>query len=722
MATRSHNSLADANPEVALLWHPCKNADLKPSDVAPKSRTVVWWLCDKKHEWQSPVSNLARGRRCPFYASKRIAFETSFAALHPAAASLWHPNHNPGLLPQSVAPKSNRVVWWLCEKGHKWQAKIEHLSRGLGCPYCSGRRVTANNNLAAQMPDVARRWHPTMNGTLKPTDVVPGSDRKIWWLCDKGHTWQARIANVSKQRGTGCKLCQAEANSERIRKRGVHNTGSLAATFPEIASEWHPTRNGKWTPQDVSPKSGKRAWWKCHRGHEWATRVIQRTKEGTGCPECRPQTSKLEIRLLCELRALFPHVEWRKRINGRECDILLSDYRIVVELDGYPWHDKKHSRDTEKNALLTRLGLTVLRVRDERLGRIQNSDVLFSPRANSQEITTALVSQLLHLLPAKATERSACGDYLKAARLVADDEYRKIIALLPGPMPEDSLASLRPEVALQWHPTRNHPLEPRMFTLGSNKKIWWRCAESHEWQATVAERTKGRGCPVCSRKSRGQTYRRLAVSRKGSLAQTNPALASEWHPTKNGTLTPHDRAAGSHDKAWWRCSLGHEWRASITSRNRGYGCPFCFRRALKTSGSLAAMNPALAAEWHPTRNSPLTASDRSAGSEDKVWWICSRGHEWQARIDSRSGGGRCPFCSGKKVGADNNLAVLYPEVALLWHPTKNGPIGASSVAPKSMKKVWWLCPRGHEWVAAIGHVTRGSRCPACVGKTPKHKT
>ena len=582
MAASHKTNLADAKPEVARLWHPKNNGELAPRDVAPNSRKIVWWLCEKNHEWQSPVSNLARGRRCPFCASKRISPDRSFAALHPAAATLWHPTRNRKLTPETIAPKSNKVVWWLCPKGHEWQTKVEHLGRGLGCPYCSGRRVCADNNLAFLMPDVAGRWHPSQNGTLTPFDVVPGSDKKVWWLCGKGHVWKARVANMTKERGIGCKLCQADATSERIRKRGITNAGSLADAFPNLAAEWHPTRNGRWTPHDVSPKSGKRIWWRCQRGHEWATRVIQRTKEETGCPECRPQTSKLEIRLLCELRALFRNVEWRKRIEGHECDILLPDYRTVIELDGYPWHDKKESRDRAKNAALHGQGLTVLRVRDERLGRIQSSDVLFSPRANSLQITVAVVSHLLRLLPVRVAESSACEDYVKTACLAADDEYRRMIALLPSPPPEDSLATLRPAIAAQWHLARNHPLEPRMFSLGSNKKIWWQCSEGHEWRATVVERTKGRGCPICSRKSKGHTYRRLAVKRKGSLAQTNPALAAEWHPTKNGSLTPLDRSAGSHDKAWWRCSLGHEWRASITSRNRGYGCPTCYRRRLKT--------------------------------------------------------------------------------------------------------------------------------------------
>jgi hypothetical protein len=55
---------------------------------------------------------------------------------------------------------------------------------------------------------------------------------------------------------------------------------------------------------------------------------------------------------------------------------------------------------------------------------------------------------------------------------------------------------------------------------------------------------------------------------KKTLSIIHPQLAAEWHPTKNGGLTPEQVAAGSAKKAWWKCSNGsdHEWPASITGK------------------------------------------------------------------------------------------------------------------------------------------------------------
>ena len=63
-----------------------------------------------------------------------------------------------------------------------------------------------------------------------------------------------------------------------------------------------------------------------------------------------------------------------------------------------------------------------------------------------------------------------------------------------------------------------------------------------------------------------------------SLAELNPLLAKEWHPTKNSGLTPFDVTEGSNKKAWWKCDKGddHEWEAPISDRsNRGRGCSIC---------------------------------------------------------------------------------------------------------------------------------------------------
>ena len=50
----------------------------------------------------------------------------------------------------------------------------------------------------------------------------------------------------------------------------------------------------------------------------------------------------------------------------------------------------------------------------------------------------------------------------------------------------------------EWNYEKNKPLTPEKFTVASNKKVWWKCANGHEWEAVISNRTVlNRGCPYC---------------------------------------------------------------------------------------------------------------------------------------------------------------------------------------------------------------------------------
>jgi hypothetical protein len=105
----------------------------------------------------------------------------------------------------------------------------------------------------------------------------------------------------------------------------------------------------------------------------------------------------------------------------------------------------------------------------------------------------------------------------------------------------------------------------------------------------------------------------------------------------------------SHKKVWWKCSKGHEWQAIIKDRNSGKGCPYCSgKKVLKGYNDLQSVNPILAKEWNYDKNDGLTPADVTPNSGKKVWWKCSKGHEWQATIYHRNNGRGCPVCAREK--------------------------------------------------------------------------
>ena len=211
-------------------------------------------------------------------ADKNI-FRKSLAEVFPHLVKEWHRIGNSSLTPSNISYGSKKKVWWKCAKGHLWEEHVYRRSAGIGCPYCSGKRVCKDNNLAKVNPSVAREWHPTKNAPLTPKDVTSGSGKKVWWLCRQGHKWIARIADRKR---FGCPYCSGRLPSKE---------NSLAARYPKIANEWHTEKNGILKPWDVTHGSHKKVWWRCKNGHEWTARVYSRSA-GRGCPHCYSGKSK----------------------------------------------------------------------------------------------------------------------------------------------------------------------------------------------------------------------------------------------------------------------------------------------------------------------------------------------------------------------------------------------------------------------------------------------
>src|SRR5262249_9762888 len=151
----------------------------------------------------------------------------------------WHPTKNGEVLPDQVSYGSAKRIWWKCPKGpdHEWRTRVcSRTSRGDGCPFCRGFRVSVTNSVERLLPDVAREWHPTRNRKLTPSDVVAGSKRRVWWKCRVApdHIWRASLRSRMENAG-GCPYCaRIRASSET----------SLAAEYPQLAKQWHSHRNG----------------------------------------------------------------------------------------------------------------------------------------------------------------------------------------------------------------------------------------------------------------------------------------------------------------------------------------------------------------------------------------------------------------------------------------------------------------------------------------------
>lgn len=697
-ATSQHN-LSVVNPKLAQEWHLSKNGSLTPEDVTPRCKKKVWWQCNKGHEWKADVGNRFMGTGCPFCAGKRATQETSLAAQNPELVKEWHPTKNGDLLPDKLTPGSHKKVWWLCaqDKRHEWRAMILHRARKKsGCPFCSGHKASSTDNFKISAPSLAKEFDCEKNHPLLPEELRPNSSRKVWWICQKNkeeHRWLAAVA--SRFGGNGCPYCSG---------RRACKSNSLKKLRPDLAKQWHPKKNGTLTPATVIAGGHKKVWWQCKYGHEWQSPIKSRMIQVLNCPQCKPKTSLMELRVYTELKWLFENVEFQNKKHGVECDVYVPELKLAVEIDGFFWHRNKRAKDINKNLILGKQGIKLIRLR-ESLPSISEFDIAYKYQDKHITVIKKLLKKILVLKVCSSEMERLIREYLALGKLKNDQEFIQLWNHLPAPLIGTSLQEMDNKLALEWHPTKNGRLSPTDVTSGSSRVVWWQCKKNHEWKATVASRSCGSGCPFCSSHK---------VCKDNCLATVNPKLAQEWHPTKNGKLTPHDITPGSSSKkVWWLCGKGHEWEMKPLARLYGSGCPFCAGKKACKDNCLAMVNPKLAKEWHPTKNGYVTPENVTPGSGRMFWWICKNGHDWQMRILHRSHGSSCPYCNGRRVCKDNCLATKNPGLAKEWHPKKNGALTPEGVTPGSKKKVWWLCENGHDWEAAIKNRNIGNGCPHC---------
>lgn len=136
------------------------------------------------------------------------------------------------------------------------------------------------SNYLKDNKELMKEYDYDKNTEFNLETLALGSDRKVWWRCDKGHSWQAGIGSRYRS-GAGCPVC---ANMKVL--KGYND---LESRCPKIAKEWNFEKN-ELNPDEIVYSSNKKVWWECEFRHEWEVTIVNRTKEnGTNCPYCANQ-------------------------------------------------------------------------------------------------------------------------------------------------------------------------------------------------------------------------------------------------------------------------------------------------------------------------------------------------------------------------------------------------------------------------------------------------
>ena len=233
------------------------------------------------------VYTRSEGTGCPYCTGRKVTpKQGGLVKQFPLLVAEWDVEKNTPLTPQDVTTGSHKLIWWRCPKGHSWRAAVySRTTLGTGCPVCTGRQALAGeNDLATLYPAIAAQWDEEKNGALHPSNVTAGSNRRVWWRCEKGHSYRAVIAQ-RVQRGDGCPYC---AN-----RKVLPGFNDLATAAPLVAKQWHETLNGALTPEMVTAGSQKKAWWQCSYGHVWKAAIYSRAGvQQCGCPVCAGKTKR----------------------------------------------------------------------------------------------------------------------------------------------------------------------------------------------------------------------------------------------------------------------------------------------------------------------------------------------------------------------------------------------------------------------------------------------
>lgn len=375
-------------------------------------------------------------------------------------------------------------AWWLCDSGHSWES-TPYVRAQAGCPYCSGLSTwPGQTDLGTQFPNLAVEWDRTAGANAgDPDHVGPGSNRRITWLCSRGHHWMATINNRARN-GSGCPYCCGS--------RATPGETDLATLHPDLAAEWDHERNGKLMPSTIGARTTKRVWWAGRCGHSWQAAIANRVN-GTGCPYC---IGKRALPGVTDLATLRPDLaaQWHSSNDLSPEQVRPNAGRKVLWQceDGHVWEAAVYARSGAGQGCpycsghRVMAGETDLATLHPDVAHEWDESNTFGP----QDVTPGS--------DRRAKWRCAKGHVWEAivssrtGRRPAGCPVCKGTHAVSG---VNDLLTLRPDLAAEWD--GSNAGSPDRVKLTSNRKVRWHCANGHIWEAPVASRCGGDGCPAC---------------------------------------------------------------------------------------------------------------------------------------------------------------------------------------------------------------------------------
>ena len=344
------------------------------------------------------------------------------------------------------------------------------------------------------------------------------------WKCENysecSNTFDARprdvFRNDSKSPTKYCNDCKHKERGKAYQKNMLEKNGSIQTKIPDITDVW--CEDNTFKPDELTDNSHETVRLKCpnksakHPEYEIKVYNIQ---EGNcfSCPKCSVKTSKAEMRIYSELKCQFENVKWQQKIEGREADITIEDIKLVIEVDGFPWHMDKTAKDLAKNVTFEKNGYTVLRVRDTKLGEITCDNVI----CDLSDLSLDDFNKIVKWINDKFKYSIDMYDKYKNT-----EYYRELQASVVSVPYEESVEYLFPKSKEIWDYEKNYPFLPSHFKIGSNMKVWIKCKDGHLYERPIYHIFRIRtgekqilNCPECPKPpAKPQKKRMIEVNGK----------------------------------------------------------------------------------------------------------------------------------------------------------------------------------------------------------------
>ena len=528
--------LFDACPEAKDYWDRERNQSIDADSLGPNSEKLVWWMCANNHHFQVTPKDFTKRTTGKCLECKTIGF--LYPDLCKEIDSSKHSDIDDLL---KISAGSTRKIWWICPKGHEYEAQIySRAKRGTGCDICSKSKTSKQEiRILCELRKVFENVQYRTKIRKKEVDIYL-ADYKIGVEFDGSYWHRGKEAKDAKKNkslldagvilirireeplrkisdhdiltsGIRKKISKDDMNElmTYIRRRCDHEIAtriddyiskknfqaekeykhflaempvpyetSIANRFPGLVAEWHPTKNHPLTPSMLTPSSTTPVWWQCKNGHVWQRTPDQRTQTGKIVGNCQECIS---------IRFLRPDLV--ELISSKNTDKGIAEKSL--QCPEVVWWECKNGHSFQREIRLA---------------------AGYSQRKRKKELYCVTCQ---------------------------------------------SLGFKFPELLKEFDYNRNKDIDPMITSWTSmHFNAWWKCKNGHEWQQLIGNRTKYYPNP----KAECLSCRSIAFNR--------PDLMKEWHPTKNKGVDPFSIGVSSDKLIWWQCKNNHEWSTTAYARCR----------------------------------------------------------------------------------------------------------------------------------------------------------